>query len=192
MNHSKIILAAVAALSATPALAQDEAPFAGPRASAEAGWGRVGGKRVGGDGFSYGATLGYDIAAGSARIGPEIGVADSTQKECRPAPTIAAGASRCGRSDRDLYAGARLGYVAAPRLLVFGRAGYTNARFADRIERASAPRVETAEDRGGYRFGAGVEYALGRTAFVTGEYRYSHWSGGIHLNQVLAGVGVRF
>ncbi len=28
--------------------------------------------------------------------------------------------------------------------------------------------------------------------YLTGEYRYSHYSGDIHQNQVLAGVGYRF
>lgn len=192
MKHQLLSAAIAAAALASPAMAQEKVPFSGARAGVEAGWGRLGGERIASDGFTYGATLGYDIAANRVRIGPELAISDATQKECRAAPALGAGASRCERSDRDLYAGVRLGFVASPKLMVFGKAGYTNARFSDRTERPNVARLETADDHGGYRLGAGVEYALTPAAYVTGEYRYSHWSDDIHQNQLLAGVGVRF
>lgn len=192
IKHATLAILASAAFAA-PAMAQDSTSFTGPRIGVEGGWSRVGGgHRVGGDGFTYGATLGYDVAAGNLRVGPEFEISDSTQKECRAAPAIAAGAKDCERSDRDLYAGARVGYVAAPSVLIYGKAGYTNARFSDRIENAGANDVDGADNRSGYRIGAGAEYAVTRNVYVSGEYRYSHWSSNIHQNQLLAGVGLRF
>ncbi|WP_307120064.1 outer membrane protein [Sphingomonas kyeonggiensis] len=189
IKHATLAILASAAF-AVPAMAQDSTSFTGPRIGVEGGWSRVGGEhRAGGDGFTYGATLGYDVAAGNLRFGPEIEVSDSTQKECR---AIATGGRDCERADRDLYAGARIGYVAAPSLLLYGKGGYTNARFSDRIENAGASDMDSADNRSGYRIGAGAEYAVTRNVYVSGEYRYSHWSSSIHQNQLLAGVGLRF
>jgi len=181
--------------TAAPAFAQDIPRFTGPRVSAEAGWGRVAGNGVAGDGFDYGATLGYDVAAGNLRIGPEVWIADSTQDACKRYPAGGASARECRRSDRDLYAGMRLGYTAAPKLLVYGKVGYTNARFSDRYENISTgltPNPRFADDHSGYRLGAGAEWAVTRQVFVTGEYRYSQYGDHLHQNQILGGVGFRF
>ncbi|WP_354309195.1 outer membrane protein [Sphingomonas trueperi] len=189
-------LAALAfAGTAAPAFAQDSPRFTGPRVSADAGWGRVAGNGLAGDGFDYGATLGYDVAAGNLRIGPEVGIADSTQDACKRYPAGGASARECGRSDRDLYAGVRLGYTAAPKLLVYGKVGYTNARFSDRYEDVSTgskPAARFADDHSGYRLGAGAEWAVTRQVFVNGEYRFSQYGDHLHQNQILGGVGLRF
>jgi len=185
-------LTTIAAI-ATPAMAQEAAPFAGAHVGVEGGWGRVGGgSRVGGDGFVYGATLGYDVARGNLRVGPEIEIADSTQSECRPYAGAGAGARLCERSDRDLYVGGRVGYVVNPKVLVYGKIGYSNARFSTRLEDTSAGNFDRATDRDGYRLGVGAEYAITRAVYVSGEYRYSHYSSDAHRNQILAGVGLRF
>ena len=42
------------------------------------------------------------------------------------------------------------------------------------------------------RVGAGIQYAIGRNAFVNAEYRYSNYEDGVSRNQVLGGFGVRF
>ncbi len=193
MNKFIALATVAAATIATPAMAQDAAPFSGPHVGVEAGWGRVGGGgRIGGDGFVYGATAGYDIALDKVRVGPEVEFTDSTQKECRPDTAVAATAVYCERGDRDLYAGARLGYVVSPKLMVYGKGGYTNARFSSKIDGAGALDMGTSHDRDGYRIGAGAEYAVTKAVYVSGEYRYSHWSGDVHKNQLLAGVGLRF
>lgn len=187
------LASAAAASLATPAMAQDAAPFSGAHIGVEGGWSRVGGgHRVGGDGFTYGGTLGYDVAADKLRVGPEIEFSDSTQKECRPDAALGATARRCERSDRDLYAGARLGYVVSPSVLVYSKAGYTNARFSDRIEGAGTADVDGDRNRSGYRIGAGAEFTVTSAVYVSGEYRYSHYASNIHQNQVLAGIGLRF
>lgn len=189
-----LALTSVAAAAATPVSAHGAEPFTGPRIGVESGWGRVGGQRAGGDGFTYGAIAGYDIGAGKLRVGPELGISDSTQKDCRADPAAGVNARQCERADRDLYAGVRLGYVASPKLLVFGKAGYTNARFATRLTGLSTTpnEREYADDHSGYRLGAGAEYAVTPNVYVTGEYRYSHWEHDVHQNQLLGGVGLRF
>jgi len=193
MNKILTLAATVVVAVATPAMAQDAAPFSGAHVGVEGGWGRVGGHdRSGGDGFVYGATLGYDIAADKVRFGPELEIADSTQKDCRPDAAAGGGVRECQRSDRDLYAGVRLGYVVSPNVLIYGKGGYTNARFTDRIEDAGAADLDGDKNRSGYRIGAGAEYAITPAVYVSGEYRYSHWTSDIHENQVLAGVGLRF
>jgi len=182
-----VALAAVAA--ASPAMAQNQ--FTGPRISVTGGWDRVDHDGENGSGFVYGGTAGYDVALGDIRLAPEAEVTGSTQKSCF---SEAAG-RRCERSDRDFYVGGRIGFVAAPKFLIYGRAGYTNARFTDRLARTAAGSQATNvghDDRSGFRLGAGAEYALTRQFFLTGEYRYSNYSGDFSRNQVIGGVGFRF
>lgn len=199
----KILAIAITAsgLAGNSAMAQEQAPFSGPRVGVEGGWARIsGGDHRGSDGFTYGASLGYDVASGQVRLGPEIKVADSTQKHCRAHPAGGSTARVCQRSDRDLYVGLRLGYVATPQLMVFGAGGYTNARFSDRYRDMTVGPVrnlDVARDIGGYRIGGGAEYALGSHVYLTGAYQYSAWKHKdwrrhVHQNQVLAGVGYRF
>ena len=188
------LLAALATLVAAPAFAQDDTPFAGGRIGLEAGWGRVGGgDRIGGDGFVYGGTLGYDFAFGQVRVGPEVEIAGSTQKTCIALPAGGRADSTCQRTDRDLYAGGRLGYVVNPSVLLYAKVGYSNARFKDRFE-GNGPDLPAPfhRDHDGVRAGAGLEYALTPQLSLTGEYRYSHYSDDIHQNQILAGVAYRF
>ncbi len=183
-----IVLASVAA---APAMAQDSAPFTGARVAVTGGWDRVDHRGENGSGFVYGGTAGYDVAVGDVRLAPEVEVTGTTQKTC----FTQANGRLCERGDRDFYVGGRIGYVAAPRVLVYGKAGYTNARFGDRLTSINAgttTTIESHDDRSGFRLGAGVEYDVTRQLFLTSEYRYSHYSDGFSRNQILGGVGFRF
>jgi len=196
MKKLALYLAAAATLAAaTPALASGDVPFSGPRIGVDGGWGRVAGHRISSDGFLYGATLGYDVASGPIRFGPEIRLGDSTQKVCRSHPAGGSAARVCERSDRDLYAGAKLGYVVTPKVLLYGTAGYTNVRFSDRFSDLSVgpvKNIDVSYNHDGFRVGGGTEYAVTSNIFVTGAYQYSMWKNHIHQNQLLAGVGYRF
>jgi outer membrane immunogenic protein len=169
------ILAATAlvlAATAAPASAQDvAAPFTGPRVEALAGWDHVGADGEGESGFAYGGALGYDAQVGSAVVGAEAEVIGSTVEDSG----VSAG--------RDLYVGARVGFVAGGTTLIYGKGGYTNAR----VEFGNV-----GENYDGYRFGAGVERNFGRF-YGKVEYRYSRYDD-IELNrdQVVAGIGIRF
>jgi outer membrane immunogenic protein len=219
------VLAAVslAALSATPALAQDGPPnpdsdssFSGPRAGVILGYDRLQPGQVpnssiddsnSADGLTYGGDVGYDIRSGNLVFGAEGEVTGSTSKVTNnPAAAGALGYGRV-KAGRDLYAGGRVGYVVAPRTMIYAKGGYTNQRL-DLV--ASDGTTETGQhfNLDGWRAGAGVEQSLGSKAYAKVEYRYSNYgnarleypNGGNTNNfsvdtdrhQVVAGVGVRF
>jgi len=186
------ILTAVALAAATlaqPAMAQSADPFQGGHFDLESGWGRTGGSRHGSDGFIYGGRLGYDFTFDKVRVGPEVEITGSTQKDCIPITTNGVTIQQCQRTDRDLYAGGRIGYVVAPTVMLYAKAGYTNGRFGLRDGNASDWR---GRDRDGYRVGGGVEYEFISRFYASLEYRYSHYDRDANQNQVMGGIGVRF
>ncbi|MBB4096772.1 outer membrane protein [Sphingomonas kyeonggiensis] len=162
---------ALVAATATPAFAQDSAPFSGPRIEAEAGVDHVGSEGNGRSGFLYGGAIGYDKQFNNIVIGADAEITGATTKQ---------GGVEAGR---DLYVGGRAGFVVGGSTLVYGKAGYTNARVSFGND---------GQNNDGYRLGAGVERNFGRF-FGKVEYRYSRYEK-IDLNrdQVVAGVGVRF
>jgi outer membrane immunogenic protein len=182
--------ALVAVLAAHPAMAQDAKPFAGFHADVEGGWARVGGDRIPSDGFVYGGKVGYDLALANIRIGPELEVTGSTQKYCEKITRNSALVESCERTDRDFYAGGRLGYVLSSSAMLYAKVGYTSGRFADRI--GSDKDDWHARNLNGVRVGGGLEYALSPRFYLSGEYRYSHYNRNVHQNQIMSGVGVRF
>ncbi|HEY8603425.1 porin family protein [Tsuneonella suprasediminis] len=174
---------------ATPALAQDAAPFTGLRVGGEVGYDHV---RSGStedvddtrdlkqsiDGVAYGAVVGYDAdVGGDLRLGAEASIGDSSAKwdNNNGVPNT----FNLGRvsADRDIYVGARLGYVTSPNTMIYVKGGYTNARFG--IEGTDGTTsLNQRLDTDGYRLGAGVEYALTPNAYIGAEYRYSNYSKG--------------
>jgi outer membrane immunogenic protein len=165
---------------ATPAFAQTEGgQFQGPRAEIVGGWDRVQGDGDGKSGFTYGGAIGYDLQRGNVVFGVDGEITGSTVKERDAGVTLKAG--------RDLYAGARLGYVVVPSTLLYVKGGYTNARFT-----AEAAGVKASETLDGFRLGAGVERSFFGNAYGKVEYRYSNYSQDIVRHQVLAGIGYRF
>lgn len=220
------LTATVAALGfglAAPAFAQDgaapardDAVFTGPRVGVILGYNRlepgrspnssIGSNRKA-DGLTYGGDFGYDIAVNRFVLGAEGEITGSTG-DVSNAP-ISAGAAGYGRATqgRDLYAGLRLGYIVAPKTLVYVKGGYTN----DRVELTASNGTTTTGARynlDGYRVGAGVEQKIGPTTYAKLEYRYSNYNdarlpyvvGGNastfgvdpERHQVVAGLGVRF
>ncbi|MCW1382906.1 outer membrane beta-barrel protein [Novosphingobium sp. KCTC 2891] len=112
------------------------------------------------------------------------------------------------KAERDLYAGARLGYAMSPKTLLYVKGGYTNARFA--LEGSGGGLTSSQRlDTDGWRAGAGIEQKLGNHGFGRLEYRYSNYNKGefdfngstpdssrfkldTDRHQVVAAVGVRF
>lgn len=181
------LLAAVAAAAlVTPALAQDapaaNEPFTGPRVGAIIGYdalqpGSSEESSIRGndtaDGLLYGVDIGYDMAFRGAVVGVEGEVNGSTAKvENDPRDPNNFGYGRV-KSGRDLYLGARVGALLSPTTMIYAKGGYTNGRL-------DLNRNDTVSDFGrhfnldGYRVGAGVEHAMGRT-YVKAEYRYSNY-----------------
>lgn len=187
---------------ATPALAQN-GDFSGPRLEALAGYDNLrdggNGDSEGREGFSYGALLGYDIQNGNIVYGIEGEITDATTKS-RSYNEVTAGDRFSVEAGRDLYIGGRLGYVISPAAMIYAKGGYTNARVESRYQPNTGADSELVDkaDLDGFRLGAGLEYKLTPTAFVKGEYRYSHYGeiDGYNIDldrhQLMAGLGIRF
>ncbi|QNQ09376.1 outer membrane protein [Sphingomonas alpina] len=200
-----VLTAAAGALAlgiAAPALAQDGPPedsaFTGPRIEALVGYDKVNaGSDVGSsDGVAYGGAIGYDAQFGRAIVGVEGEITGSTT-DTRTRNLLVAGDRFRLDAGRDLYAGARVGIAISPLALGYVKAGYTNARLSARYQNGNTT-IEDSENLDGYRLGAGLEYKVGPTTYIKGEYRYSHYGelAGYDIDadrhQLLAGVGVRF
>ena len=91
-----------ATVFATPALAQDTAPFTGARVEGIIGWDQLrnNGKD---DGVLYGIGAGYDVQMGSMLVGGDVEFSDSTVKQ-RAYDVFAAGDLALAEAARLLYA----------------------------------------------------------------------------------------
>jgi outer membrane immunogenic protein len=216
-----VIAATTAALGlgiATPAFAQDSdrAPFTGARAGVLLGYDRLQpgsgpNSQISSDrkaeGLTYGGDVGYDFDAGGLVVGVEGEVAGSTAKVSNsPVNAAALGYGRV-KAGRDLYAGARIGFKATPKTLIYAKGGYTNQRL-DLTASDGTTETGAHYNLDGYRLGAGVEQAIGRNTYAKVEYRYSNYGdarlefpNGANTNnfdvdtdrhQVAVGVGFRF
>lgn len=204
---------------ATPAFAQDNSAFTGPRVEALVGFdsSRPGSSQDTDiedldesiEDVGYGVGIGYDFATSGVVLGIEGEYMDS--EASTEYDTTAFGAESFGvgniEAGRDLYVGARVGVLAGERALVYAKGGYTNARY-NVLATDNATDTETDIDLDGWRVGAGVEYALSENLYLKGEYRYSNYQEGeveapsgletdrfdidVDRHQVMAGVGFRF
>ena len=199
---------ALATAAATPALAQDTAPFSGLRVEGLVGYDTTDVEGENSDGVTYGAQVGYDVQSSGAVFGVEGEIADSTVDECVQDLDLA-GDELCVSAGRDLYVGGRAGAAVSPNVLVYGKAGYTNARF-NYIGGDGTTDYSQNLDTDGLRLGAGVEQKFGAMTFGKIEYRYSNYKEGevdfeatgvadsdrfdidTDRHQVVASVGVRF
>lgn len=212
---------AAAIAGASTAHAQDPAtPFVGPRVEAVVGYDHNrSGSTVDIDpsrntkqsinGVVYGGGVGFDLPLGDQiRVGAEAELTGSSAKwdNNNGVPNT----FNLGRvkADRDIYVGGRVGVVASPQTLVYVKAGYTNARYG-LLGSNGTTSLGQHLDAGGYRLGAGVEYAVTSKAYTKLEYRYSNYSradfnfGGqtpdsstfaidTDRHQVMVGAGLRF
>jgi outer membrane immunogenic protein len=165
-----VIFAAIAAVVvATPAIAQDAAPFTGPRAGVTMGYDKIGGE----EGFAYGVTAGYDLAlAPRVTGGIEVSLGDTTVDDFGLDVS------------RDLAASLRLGFVATPRVLAFGKVGYATTRFEVDGDGAGLE---------GVRFGGGLEFAATPSTYISAEYQRTEYEQNIGgRDAAMVGVGFRF
>ncbi|KKC26489.1 outer membrane protein [Sphingomonas sp. SRS2] len=188
--RSIVVAALFAASAATPALAQDKAPFTGARVEALAGWDRVQNNGHD-DGIGYGLGVGYDFQTGMGLVGVEAEATDSSVKQCVGSTTVA-DPRLCAKAGRDLYVGGRVGAVVGGSTLLYAKAGYTNARAKLTGNDGTGTVGLGSTDLDGVRVGVGAEYAITGNSFVKTEYRYSNYENGFSRNQVTAGFGFRF
>lgn len=186
----KKILAALAvgtALPACPAFAQDaQAAFTGPRVEATVGWDMSkSGSSVDDDttrdldqsidGLLYGGGVGFDVAMGDTFVvGAEAELTDSKASADNDGVPNTFNLGRV-EAGRDIYVGARAGFVVGERLLVYAKGGYTNARF-NLVGTDGTVDLDQRLDTDGWRVGAGAEMALSENAFAKVEYRYSKYN----------------
>src|SRR5690606_13376964 len=160
------------------------------------------------EGLMYGAAVGYDIDLGTMVVGAEAELTDSKADTDYDSNfnTFGLGAVDAGR---DIYVGARAGFKATPSTLIYGKAGYTNARF-NYVGGDGTTNYNQNLDTDGWRVGAGVEQKFGAMTFGKIEYRYSNYKKGeidfeatgiadsdrfdidTDRHQVVASVGIRF
>ncbi|KPH58128.1 porin family protein [Novosphingobium aerophilum] len=162
--------AALAASFSVPAMAQDTEAFTGPRAGVTMGFDKI----QGDEGFSYGVNAGYDVAvAPRITVGPEVSFGDSTTD------------SATTDVSRDITASLRAGYVVAPKVLAFGKVGYTSTRFE--------PVAGGNYSLEGVRYGGGLEYAVTPKTYISAEYQRTEYEANFGgRDAAVVGVGMRF
>lgn len=184
----KFAIALVALGFATPALAQNEPSLSGPWIAAVGGWDHVvltdGSDSGTKSGVTYGGAIGYDRDFGTVVLGVEGELSGSSVKEAAN-NLLVAGDSAELKAGRDLYAGARLGFKVGPQIMIYGKAGYTNAR-ATVSYTFGATTGTVSDNLDGYRLGAGVQYTQGHM-FGRLEYRYSDY-GDFRFDGVSTGI----
>lgn len=159
MKKTLFVAAAAAALSATPAFASD---FTGLRAEVTAGLDDVT-NGVDPTEVTYGAGVGIDAELyKNVIVGVEATVDNVFDR-------------------RNIGAGARLGYVVADKVLVYGKVGYSNWK------------QTTSAELEGLRVGGGLEANLYGPVYGKVEYRYTDFSNSrVGQHGGLVGLGLRF
>ncbi len=198
----KILVALVATSAfATPVLAQSANPtFSGARVEATLGYDHTGaGSSVSNnngrddqkiDGLLYGGGIGYDIATSSnVVLGAEAELTGSTAKSDRNDYTSDFGFGRV-KQGRDIYVGARAGYVVAPTTMLYVKGGYTNAKL-NVLAGSTSQTTDTKFNLDGWRLGAGAEQAMGPNSYAKLEYRYSNYERS-NIDYATGGTSGRF
>lgn len=203
------LFAAIAAAAAAPASAQN---FEGLRAELRGGFDRVelsasalGDDVSGGEnGFGYGVEFGFDKKVGSNVIlGAYVGGDLSSVGSCSEVFGLD---EACLEAGRNLQIGARVGVTASEKIMVYGKAGYSNGRidFSYNDFENILTDFEDNIDRDGFHVGAGVEAALSKRFFLKAEYVFTSYNGAEfdlgadefsidgNRHQALLGVGLRF
>ena len=128
-----------------------------------------------------------------AVFGVEAEVNGSTTKDC-VGSTVVAGDTLCAKAGRDLYAGARVGYVLGENTLLYIKGGYTNARVNLTYDdgNTGANNFKVGENLDGWRAGVGFEFNAGKNIVLRTEYRYSNYEQDFTRHQGVIGVGVKF
>ncbi|OYW44614.1 MAG: hypothetical protein B7Z08_11055 [Sphingomonadales bacterium 32-68-7] len=216
MKQRLALFAAVSAAAlAVPAAAQDSDTFTGFRIEALGGYDSsqpgstvdVPNVDQSFDGVNYGVGVGYDVDLGSVVLGAEAEFMESEAKTDFDTSGFATYGIANVDAGRDFYVGARAGFKLGDRTLIYGKGGYTNAKY-NLLATDNTTDTETNLKTDGWRVGGGAEVALTDRFFVKGEYRYSNYGGGeiesptgvesdnfdvdLDRHQFVVGAGLRF
>ena len=202
MKFSAFAVAAASFLVALPAHAQ----FSGPRVEARVAYDSVKATLETGDPFatddnesaiSYGGEAGYDLQLGPVVVGAYAGLEGSNLRTC---DEVFGDDEGCIGQGRNLYVGARAGIPVGGKLLLYGKAGYSNGSI-DLSYSDGPDSFDINEDFGGYHLGFGGELAVtssfyGRLEYVRTDYGDlrvdGETLGEFDRGQVLVGLGLRF
>ncbi len=165
------ILGSAALAFAAPALAE---PFSGPYVGAQLGWqqdrfsarvtesGTTFADSGNNDGFSYGGFLGYNYNInGKGIVGLEGVIGGSTNSSSDAETGLEL------NSGRTFEIVGRAGALISPKTLVYGRAGYANARYT-----VPAGLANLSFTQGGWIAGAGIDHAF--TDSISGRVEYNY------------------
>ena len=195
------ILAALAAATVTTAAAAQDTSFRGFRVEGDAGGDRF---HAPGDGhnnkFAFGGEAGFDGQIGNHLvIGPEFTYWHPNHGQNTVGALTAGGGERFVQSRDQLGAAVRIGYLANPNLLLFGKGGYVSG--AQRAYFIAPPGGISTVDRyhtDGYQVGGGVEYTLhDRFSFapsglyVSAQYVYDRFDNRTADQHAMGGIGIR-
>jgi outer membrane immunogenic protein len=170
--------------------------------------GNVGGDRFKAEGdhetkFGYGGTAGFDGLMGDRIV---IGAEGSYWQPNgnSDACTGFENGILCQRSDRELGAAVRAGYLITPKILIFGKGGYVNNLQRNSFSSSSGfyyvngsivgPGYSASHrySTDGYQVGGGAEYSLTDMFYVSGQYVYSRYNDHTYRQRAMFGAGVRF
>lgn len=204
MKLGLLVAAASTLLVAPPAYAQ----FTGPRVEARLAYEAVEATIETGDpldtgdqeAISYGGEVGYDLQLGPAVVGAYIGLEGSNLRTCGE---VFGNDEGCVGQGRNLYVGARVGFTVAPRVMVYGKGGYSNGSIDIDYDGGTGnfPDFSASESFDGYHLGVGAELALmsglyGRVEYVhtdNGEFQFDPTTfGELSRGQAMVGLGLRF
>jgi len=201
------------ALFAAPAIASN---FNGPRFELRGGWDKTtlgasfddGVDQFSGrghkSGFNIGAELGYDALLGNVIVGGVYaGIEGATTKDCTE---LVGNDEACLKLGRNLTLGARLGAKVAPRAMIYVKGGYSNGQLRETYKNSDDPDLDFSDhqNRGGYHFGIGAEFAIYGSGYVRAEYVRTNYNAyryldpdfdlkiDGHRDQLLLGFGLRF
>lgn len=136
-------------------------------------------------GLSYGGVVGMDSRTGErSRVGLEAEMSGSNASWTSTQAGV--GTSRVGIG-HDFFIGGKLGYMLAPRLYAYAKAGYTNLTVTADFTDTAGNRSHGSFTNSGWRGGAGLEYFLSAKARMRVEYRYSSY-GDLSINGVKTGI----
>ncbi len=202
----KLIGAAAAALCfATPAFAQDDSSvFQGISIAAIGGVDALSIQQNNAAdstrGVLYGISGGYDHDTGGVVIGIQAEFSDSSASYDIE-DLIVAGDEFSSSAGRNIYAGARVGFHASPKTLLYVGGGYVDSKLTSRYTDSTGT-LSQSETKGGFRVSGGGELALGKNFFGRLEMRYQDLgsynvfgmaTGFARTNtQIVAGLGGRF
>src|SRR6187551_580623 len=179
MDMTRVIaLAALAAgITATPALAQGNAP-GGFYVGAIGGYEGIDVESADGtvsadaDSAVYGINAGYDLSLGSAFVGVEGEL--STSGSSTAFPDSFAGARDGLEANGQYYIGARAGVALTPGIAAYGKLGYTSLETTAFTSAGSLD--ELKDNASGLRFGGGVQVQLPGPLEGRIEYRRSQYN----------------